>query len=1008
MQTEKKSEIRPRKKTKTRILKWFLVVVVVLAVLVLLLVPAFVSSEKCRQIILTKINSSVDGRTDFADLSMGWLKGVKVADFSFDDNAGQISVKVKQIAAKPHYASILLGSLSFGKTVIDQPKVQLNLEDRQADKTEPAVSPREKAPPIALPIKKIDLVVRDGYVRVTDSKAQTVEVSRINSKISLRPPGRRTSFDVDMVVADKGAVSKIHADGHIILRQAKTGWTLEGTTGDLTVELNDLDLESLGPFFALAGTDVRAKGRVSADLKSEIKDGRLENLNADIKAKNLDITGPQLKGDRLQTADLDVHIKLNRDRDTLNIDELRLKTDWADINAAGTVPTTLDSLADFADVDSKYDLKGTFDCDVAAVMSQIPRTLGLKEGTKITSGRLTGDVRTSTKAGKRQIQANATLAELKGTVEGKQIALSQPVKLLTHISSDKAGINFDKLNISASFANINCTGTTELLKYDADVDLAKLQSELGQFVDIGKYQMAGRLVKTGEVSIKEDKITAAGTAQIENLNITSPDRLTASEPGATLDFAIEIDKKENLLVINSAKADASFGRVGIKDAVLPLSEKAAKPMHLVVTADGVDLNKLRPFAVLFASFPKEMQLAGIAEADISVTSKNDIYTIATESTKIKNLKLTYPGQKPFDAKELTLAFDVDVNPKEEAINVKKLRLDSPQIKIHKGRFTKTATKGRTKLQAQADCEYDWEAVTPFVGPYMPAGLIVKGKNKLPLDLTTEYPTGQTDKLLANLSTKGTLGFEEAHYMGLNFGPTEAQLKVQKGLVTIEPFSTTVNNGRLNFAGQADFKEKPTLLKTPKPMQIAKDIQINDETANKLLTYVNPIFANAIGVNGVANFGCERLAIPLAGADQNDLEIVGTIGIDNLTLRPTGLLGQIFSLMGARDPSAILRIHPTNFVLRNGYLQYDNMQIDIGDNPVNFGGVIGLDKSLDMTVTLPFTLAGKTIRIGTETIGKRISIRLTGTIDKPKLDTDKLIENQLKDVLIENIFDKLLK
>jgi hypothetical protein len=291
---------------------------------------------------------------------------------------------------------------------------------------------------------------------------------------------------------------------------------------------------------------------------------------------------------------------------------------------------------------------------------------------------------------------------------------------------------------------------------------------------------------------------------------------------------------------------------------------------------------------------------------------------------------------------------------------------------------------------------------------MPAGLIVKGKNKLPLDLTTEYPTGQTDKLLANLSTKGTLGFEEAHYMGLNFAPTEAQLKIQKGLVTIEPFSTTVNNGRLNFAGLADFKEKPTLLKTPKPMQIAKDIQINDEIANKLLTYVSPIFANAIGVNGVANFGCERLAIPLAGADQNDLEIVGTIGIDNLTLRPTGLLGQIFSLMGARDPSAILRIHPTNFVLHKGYLRYKNMQIDIGETPVNFEGVIGLDKSLDMTVTLPFTLAGKTIRIGSETIGKRISIRLTGTIDKPKLDTDKLIENQLKNVIIENIFDKLLK
>ena len=131
MQTEKIPKSKPPKKTGRKILKWLLAIVAILIVLVFLLTPVFVSSEKCRRIILSKINKSVEGRTDFADLSMGWRKGIKVADFSFDDSAGQISVRVKQIATKPHYASLLTGSLSFGETLIDEPKIQINLKDQR-------------------------------------------------------------------------------------------------------------------------------------------------------------------------------------------------------------------------------------------------------------------------------------------------------------------------------------------------------------------------------------------------------------------------------------------------------------------------------------------------------------------------------------------------------------------------------------------------------------------------------------------------------------------------------------------------------------------------------------------------------------------------------------------------------------------------------------------------------------------------------------------------------------
>jgi len=85
MKAQKNSKKNLQRKAKKAILKLLLVLLVVLILLVVFAVPAFVSSESGHKLILTKINSSLDGQTDFAGLLMSWFKGIKVTDFSFID-----------------------------------------------------------------------------------------------------------------------------------------------------------------------------------------------------------------------------------------------------------------------------------------------------------------------------------------------------------------------------------------------------------------------------------------------------------------------------------------------------------------------------------------------------------------------------------------------------------------------------------------------------------------------------------------------------------------------------------------------------------------------------------------------------------------------------------------------------------------------------------------------------------------------------------------------------------
>ncbi|MBN1805638.1 MAG: hypothetical protein JW837_10335 [Sedimentisphaerales bacterium] len=973
------------RKPAKKIIKVLLLFIFVLIVLVFLLLPFIVSSKAGNNFISVKINNSVDGRVDFAGLSMSWFKGIIIDGLSFKDNADKISVHVKQITTRPRYGSILKGDLSFGKTTVDRPEININLENK-------STIDASKAGYLSL---VMDVVINDGNLKLTDSKSKTVELSQINSNVSLRPPGMQTEFDINLAVGNKGSgESQIRAKGKIKPGLAIKEWSVKGTTGDLNIEVTDLDLESLGSLLELADIDVQARGKVSADFDAVMEDGNFDNLTGSIKATNIDVVGAALKGDNLKTGLLTVDVKLNSQKQLIKIEQFKLGSDWLEAEAIGTVPTTFSSWSDFLTSDSDVSLNADFELDTVAFLSNMPNTFKIKEGMKITSGKLSGIITAS--RGKLNSQVN--LNELTGTFEGKALSLSEPITGNLQISGKNKKISFDELDVSASFAKINANGLVEQLKYDGRVDLEKLQSEFGQFVDFGKYEIAGEILGQGTLYVRKDKITGTGTSEVKNLRIASKDDVTAQEKDTNIQFSFALDRKTSLLTFESVGAKSSLGQIDINQAVLPIGEKTQVPFSMNIIAKDIDLGKVKPFAVLFARLPKETQLAGTAESNISLISYKNIYKVATDSTKIHNLKLTYSDQKPFEPNEVSLAFQTEINPEEKAINVKELQFDSPQIKIRKGEFSKFNETNKTKLTGKAELEYDWSAVSTVAAPFLPEGLTLKGERKDSINFTSEYPINDVNQLLPNLTANARLGFNQASYMGLEFGSASIDMQIRNGFMKIEPFKTSLNGGKFNFAGQVDFGQKPAQLKMSEPVQLMENIEINNQTRG-LLLYLNPIFADTTNISGIANFHCERLVIPLSSADKSQLEISGTVSIDQVRLEAAGLLKMIVAVRGSSDiGGSRINLRATKFVLKNGFLKYDDMQIEVGDNPVNFKGVIGLNRSLNMTVTLPYTSDGQTVRIGHEISTPRIEVKLKGTIDKPELDVGSLLESQLRQQL----------
>ncbi len=796
----------------------------------ILALPIYLSSSSGKDFVLAKISDSVNGKVDAKGFSIGWFKGVKFTDINFADSTGSTRVKAGKLTAKPKYLSLLAGEFSPGPTEIT-----------------------------------------DGNVRLIPAGGgRAVEFKNISAKVDINPPGRKTIFDIAFAVADGGKEAAVRAKGSV--KPAKK-WRLKGSSGDLTMKIDDLNLKSLGPLFALMEMKFDASGTLNADVIATLDDGQLKKL-----------------------------------------------------------------------------------------------------------------------------KANAVLSGLSKQIGDKQAVVDEPIRIDAEVSSRDDMVKIDKFSVVSSFCRIDGKGSADALDYTASADLKGLQDFAEQFADFGDYSITGKAAEKGRMSFRDGVITAKGSSEIKALVVSNGKKRTDAVD-VKIDFDMATDKDRAILEI--ARFDTKVVRTGevkITNSVVPLNKDAQSRLDIVISADA-KLEGVLPFLNVAGVVGDDTELAGHLISRVTIKAKKEKLHIVTNNTKVSDLKIGKCGQEPFVEEALSLYIDMLCDTSEKTVEINDLRIDSSQIKIIKGKLTQTNRNGQTKMVGEFEAEYDLAALSAAASGFVPEGFTMEGKRRNKIRLESVYPTEQKDKMLANLNTEAKFGFDRAEYKGLNFGAAEIDLKVKKGLLTISPFTTSVNGGKLRFGGSVDFNEEMRLLKTPWPMQMIDKVNINDKMGHQILRYINPVFAEQANVTGVANFHCDEMSIPLSGGTNRDAVVVGTVAMNDVHLETSGLLGQIMSLMGSREKD--MTVEPTDFVLRDGKLSYDNMQINIGQSPINFKGQIWLDDRIEMTMTLPYTLGFKKVKVGDEPV-ERVTLNIEGNLDHPRINMQKLLEDQAKKLLEEQL------
>lgn len=591
----------------------------------------------------------------------------------------------------------------------------------------------------------------------------------------------------------------------------------------------------------------------------------------------------------------------------------------------------------------------------------------------------------------QKLDAQVTVDHFTQGTGDQKTVFEKPITVSMMAGQKADAVQIDKLNIESEFFQVSGDGTLEAMNYSVDADLAQTQRLIGQFTDMGGLAIQGKLVSDGTISMTDQTVKAAGKGSIQQLMLKRED-VSTPVTDVQMEFDGTVDQAKNQLRLALANLTAAPGSVKIANLVMPMGEQGDKTISLDAQAK-LDLAQTWAYAKALADLPKDLQLAGMLDSAVKVSTEGSRMQLLTEQTRITQLKITQPDSEPFVQEKVSLDADVIVDTDAQTIDIRTLDMQAADgqslIKVTKGAVKKKISNNMTTVSGDFQAQYDLKSVSAFASAYLPEGLIVEGKRSDTLRFESQYPTDKPELMLANLNGSGQVGFDKARYQGLNFGPTAMKLNIQQGQATIDIPDADVNGGKVRFLGDIDLTEEPMMLRLRESTQVVEKVRIDDVISAQLLKYLNPIFAEATGVSGIASLSCDTLAIPLGGdVPKENIHLVGKVGLTDVRLN-SPLLGLFKEALGAGGMN-LFSIPPSPFTIKDGLVQYKNMQMMFGNDYVLlFSGSIGLDESLAMNVGVPID-------------NRRVDVPLGGTLAKPKLDIGKFIESGTRQIIEQEI------
>ncbi|WP_425615498.1 hypothetical protein NA78x_005419 [Anatilimnocola sp. NA78] len=531
------AETRPAKRDAARSsrLSWFvsrLVVMLLLLGVLVFFLPAIISQQPVWKAGLGFAAPELKERIQIDSLSLGWFSELRIKGLILKDDKGQVLAQVAEVASVKRLYDLALNSSELGKFRVTDPKALVvlradgsNWEDflKLLPQSEPDPTPSAPKP------MQFQLEVLRGEVLLDDQIAgKQWVVNGINAEVDWPAAvnvARTGKFSAGIQPAGQQPTAIPPGDV-----QAEFAWQPSATglgVGKLILKANSLALDISQGALRRAGIDVQAAGGLSADLQYDFAgDAQDHQLNLkSLNAPNLQVASATFLGsDRplvnIQSGRGQMQFAAGR----LTVVGLDLRTSLLQISGSGqAVVDELRAASTGGQLAGDSQLQVNGQVDLAAVATQLPGTLRLKNDTRITNGRINLGLLSKNEPTGRLWQASIQTDNLVAETGGRQVRWDEPLKLEATARQGKAGVIIEQLVGKASFFELQGAGELSKGEITANADLNRLVAELDRFVDFGETRLAGNLAaKINWQQTQGEQWQATAITSVQQFALESP------------------------------------------------------------------------------------------------------------------------------------------------------------------------------------------------------------------------------------------------------------------------------------------------------------------------------------------------------------------------------------------------------------------------------------------------------------------------------------------------------
>ncbi len=494
-----------------RVARWFLVVVVLLAVAGLC-APSIIGHTPLRNAALANALPAEAGELTASDASLGWFTPTLLHGVQLTDPNGQVLFRADTVAVDRSLWQLATNSNDLGVVTVDRPVLFVvarangsNLEDLLAALDDEGTEP--ESPATGSIATQLQLQIKGGSVAVNDT---ITGVTTIHDPINVDAT-LDGSLQTAQIAGSIGAASYPAGAPLPPLPFGRSNPSAGSFTASLApngaganeakFQLTSVDPAALAPWLRRLDRSLVVEGLLQGQgvatwwPQAEGASTLPQRIGSSgsFAARRLQVSSHTLGGDPVALGDFDASWRLSSAADgRLQIEQLGLKSDYATATASGLLTSGEISQLAAGDWLAPRSVQVSADLDLARLGRIAPELLHLRRGVTLTSGRVKVNATTQPDGVGRRITGAVNTADLVAQANGREVRWQKPISLRLAAREFPGRLEIAQLDCRSSFLNGSVKGDLNDLRAKADLDLDRLVAEAKQLFDFGPWRMSGR------------------------------------------------------------------------------------------------------------------------------------------------------------------------------------------------------------------------------------------------------------------------------------------------------------------------------------------------------------------------------------------------------------------------------------------------------------------------------------------------------------------------------------